>query len=565
MLGRRGPLREHPCQRRPEPGLDLGFGFGGPTPLESGGNSLPDFRLHGRIVGHDPVDEPLDLVGAERVDLGSQHPGRRLANPATFVAVAEPVMLHDLMGGSDLEFVPGEERGGFGQWPQPTLVNVVAVPVVSLAQRLRDGRLEPGGDVRGQPAGLAGLAQPPGDQGIGLVLSVGVNQGVEVPPIDRFSLGIPLDPRGEVIGQLPVASPRPQRVDVDATHLLLFVVGPLEILLKDAIEPRLGGRVFLAVHQRLGVQLLDDEIVRIGLGQLPSDRQRLVPLCGPVEGVGPPPVPALHGVQVFGLPLINRLQGLQQRQHLDRRQKSRSLASQMPGQEKLLGARLAPRRRLGKSGGVFEDPLLELLATAAGVEDLAADPSHPGLAGGQLLRLVEMLHHAIPLLASAEVEHQRQLVVEGRLGGGQRPLGVDHLGQRLAEELDLCSAGQLALHLAIERLGFQRLELLGGQRRAPAFLVGRLDASGPPAAEHLGEAAERGGRRQLAVLPVLDSQDDVAIGIHQDVDLVPRVVRVGQQQERLLGTLRLEFHSVVPVHLVKRREQVLVEAQRRLG
>ena len=452
--------------------------------------------------------------------------------------------------------MPGEPQHGLGQRIQPLFVDPVGVHVVSPAQGLIHGGLQPGDNVlMRQLFRPPALIQPLGDQGVGLVDPIGADQGAEILLVRRGAFGIPLDPLGEVLGQIRITSLVAQQLRIRAAERILFMPTPFRLLGDRAVEPGVGGRVLARVGQGLGVLLLETVVAGILLGQLLLQPQRGVGLPRVAKVVHPLLRPALHRPQVLRLPPVDRFERIQQGQHFVGLQDPRRLPAKVLGQEILLGVGRLCLRYLTR---FFENPLLQLFPPAAVQQDHVADPSHAGLALGQLLGLFEMLRHPRPLLAAAEVQHQGQVVVESGLAGGKRPFGVHELHQRLVEELHALAAGELPFDLPVEGVGIKRLELLRGLGRPPAVLVGGLDPRSPPGAGELDELIEPGGRGQLAVAIVFHREDRVPLGVNQHVNLVVGVVGVFQHQQRLPLVLGFQLDRVIPIGVIQSAHGVAV-------
>ena len=90
--------------------LDLPIGLGVPAAAQTGGDLLPRLFFNGRIVGRNPVQQPLQLVDRQLADLVQQHAQGRLADAAALIRLLEDVVAHDLVGHGGRRRMAGESR-----------------------------------------------------------------------------------------------------------------------------------------------------------------------------------------------------------------------------------------------------------------------------------------------------------------------------------------------------------------------------------------------------------------------------------------------------------------------
>ena len=138
-----------------------------------------------------------------------------------------------------------------------------------------------------------------------------------------------------------------------------------------------------------------------------------------------------------------------------------------------------------------------------------------------------------------EVQEHDHLILERRFSGSQVPLGVNQLGQRLAEQLRLSTDCQVLFPEPIEVAGGQDARTSVWRSSAVAVGVEVLDAAGIPGAGDLDKVAKGRCRGDLALAPAplrastrrlvgrgesngLALQYHVPGGVDQDADFVVR-------------------------------------------
>src|SRR5438128_1090498 len=85
-------------------------------------------------------------------------------------------------------------------------------------------------DLRRQLSGNLDVLEPTEGQSVGLLDLVRLDEGAQVLFVCSAAGGILLDPRGQILDQIRIASLLPQELSVGATQRILLVIGPLRLL-----------------------------------------------------------------------------------------------------------------------------------------------------------------------------------------------------------------------------------------------------------------------------------------------------------------------------------------------
>ena len=181
-----------------------------------------------------------------------------------------------------------------------------------------------------------------------------------------------------------------------------------------------------------------------------------------------------------------------------------------------------------------------------------AQPPHARFPGRQLLRLLALLPHPLPILAVGEMHHQGHSLVESRLVVGDGLFGVGHRDGRYAPELDPVTSRQFLFDSPIKCRPIQFCEFDGAQRSWPAFGVELFDACGPPGVGHADELTEPCGRHDLIVPAVLDPQDHCPLRIDEHVHGPFRRSGITKHEQNAVFRLFSDFDGMLGVGLFQR-------------
>ena len=283
--------------------FDLPIGLGVPAAAQTRGNLLPGLFFHGRIVGRNPVQQPLQLIDRQLADLVRQHAQGRLADAAALVRLLEEVMAHNLVSHGARRRMTRETNRRVAQRSEPERVDAIRIQVVALAEGLCHGGLEPGVDIRRQFVGRASspcvgrrcaarrlngllrIADPLGDEVIGLFPVIVPHQGTQVMGVDILRRRVAFDPGGQVFDQVVVATLLLQQVGVGRDQGLLFIRQPFRRRHEHAIQPGAGRRVLTHAGQGPCVLLLEVVVVRIVGGKLFAQLDYLLRLPSLLQAV----------------------------------------------------------------------------------------------------------------------------------------------------------------------------------------------------------------------------------------------------------------------------------------
>ena len=304
---------------------------------------------------------------------------------------------------------------------------------------------------------------------------------------------------------------------------------------------------------------MDVVVVRILFGQLLSEFEHFVGLAGLLQVVRTLLHPVLHGFHVVRLLLVDRLHQVEQFERLVGLENAGRLAEEAGRQE------VVRHTRLGQAGCLVQNSSSQLLAAPALVQHGVANPTHAAFAFGQRFSRIKVFENSLPILDAGKVNGQCHSVIERCFFISNRLFRIFHLGHRLAEQLNALAVAQLSGYAVVEGVLVQFGELQCLPRSSFAVLIERFDPRGPPRAGNLNEIVVPCRRGRLVVLAILETQNDMAFGVYQDVRLVGGRSGVFQHEERACIALPFQADRVSRIRALERLRQVAAQSGGRMA